>query len=201
MDCAAHSPQPTREARQQCLGRSTIELPQLQHCARPCALQSLAQGDARKLRGHQQQVARSHEKIYTMCAAAILCIHGIATSSVCRLAADLASIDRKATPWVVVIEHHPWYQTYKGGDYRSNECMRQNFEPLYYEYGVDVMFNGALWCTPLTHVFTVADRPTTTKCGSPSKRYSFCRCAAGTCQQEAKSGFGWQELNSLRYLP
>ena len=68
----------------------------------------------------------------------------------CRLAADLASIDRKATPWVLVIEHHPWYQTYKGGDYRSNECMRQNFEPLYYKYGVDAMFNGALRCSALT---------------------------------------------------
>ena len=35
------------------------------------------------------------------------------------------------------------YQTYSGGDYRGNECMRQSFEPLYYQYGVDMQFNGA----------------------------------------------------------
>ena len=34
------------------------------------------------------------------------------------------------------------YQTYSGNDYRGNECMRQAFEPLYYQYGVDVQFNG-----------------------------------------------------------
>ena len=34
------------------------------------------------------------------------------------------------------------YQTYSGSDYRGNECMRQAFEPLYYQYGVDVQFNG-----------------------------------------------------------
>lgn len=39
--------------------------------------------------------------------------------------------------------HPPRYQTYSGGDYRSNECMRQNFEPLYYQYGVDLQFHGA----------------------------------------------------------
>ena len=25
----------------------------------------------------------------------------------------------------------------------SNECMRANFEPLYYQYGVDFQFHGA----------------------------------------------------------
>ena len=28
-----------------------------------------------------------------------------------RLAADLASINRAATPWIIVIEHHPWSVT------------------------------------------------------------------------------------------
>lgn len=37
----------------------------------------------------------------------------------------MQSIDRSKTPWVVVIEHFPWYVTRGGGDYRGNECMRQ----------------------------------------------------------------------------
>lgn len=55
---------------------------------------------------------------------------------------DLKSIDRQKTPWVIAVEHHPWYTTLDGGDYRGNECMRQYFEPLFYEYGVDFMLNG-----------------------------------------------------------
>ena len=34
------------------------------------------------------------------------------------------------------------YLTFSGNDYRSNECMRQSFEPLYYKYGVDLQFHG-----------------------------------------------------------
>ena len=38
-----------------------------------------------------------------------------------------------------------------GGDYRGNECMRQTFEPLFYQYGVDMSLSG--------HVHTCEEAP------------------------------------------
>ncbi|KUI65278.1 Acid phosphatase [Cytospora mali] len=50
--------------------------------------------------------------------------------------ADLASVDRTVTPWLIVAGHRPWYST--GG--RSNICSacQDAFEPLMYKYGVDL---------------------------------------------------------------
>ncbi|ROV94387.1 hypothetical protein VSDG_05876 [Cytospora chrysosperma] len=50
--------------------------------------------------------------------------------------ADLASVDRTVTPWLVVAGHRPWYAT--GG--RTNICSacQTAFEPLMYKYGVDI---------------------------------------------------------------
>ncbi|KAJ4147145.1 hypothetical protein LMH87_001690 [Akanthomyces muscarius] len=50
------------------------------------------------------------------------------------LEADLASVDRSVTPWVIVAGHRPWYTT--GGD-GCTPC-QQAFEPLFYKYGVDL---------------------------------------------------------------
>lgn len=51
------------------------------------------------------------------------------------LAADLASVDRTVTPWLIVAGHRPWYSTGYG-----NECSacQTAFEPLFYQYGVDL---------------------------------------------------------------
>ncbi|KAK3371546.1 Metallo-dependent phosphatase-like protein [Lasiosphaeria ovina] len=55
------------------------------------------------------------------------------------LEADLASVDRAVTPWLVVAGHRPWYTT---GD--SNACApcQAAFEPLLYKYGVDLAIFG-----------------------------------------------------------
>jgi hypothetical protein len=55
------------------------------------------------------------------------------------LAADLASVDRNITPWVVVGGHRPWYTT-KG----SSPCTacQAAFEPILYKYGVDLAVFG-----------------------------------------------------------
>jgi hypothetical protein len=55
------------------------------------------------------------------------------------LAADLASVDRTVTPWVIVAGHRPWYTT-KG----SSPCTacQAAFEPLLYKYGVDLAVFG-----------------------------------------------------------
>lgn len=52
------------------------------------------------------------------------------------LEADLASVDRTVTPWLIVAGHRPWYST--GG--RSNICSacQSAFEPLLWKYGVDL---------------------------------------------------------------
>jgi len=61
------------------------------------------------------------------------------------LAADLAAVDRSATPWVVAVYHRPFYCSNADGD----ECtsiplnwptnpLRVDIEPLFMEYGVDV---------------------------------------------------------------
>ncbi|TVY82531.1 Acid phosphatase [Lachnellula suecica] len=54
--------------------------------------------------------------------------------------ADLASVDRTVTPWVIAGGHRPWYST--GGS--SNECSpcQAAFEPLLYKYGVDLAIFG-----------------------------------------------------------
>lgn len=51
------------------------------------------------------------------------------------------SIDRDLTPWVVVIMHSPFYNS-NNGKWMVAELMRQQFEPLMYQYGVDIVLDG-----------------------------------------------------------
>lgn len=53
------------------------------------------------------------------------------------LEADLASVDRSVTPWVIVAGHRPWY-TAGGG---CKPCQNA-FEPILYKYGVDLAIFG-----------------------------------------------------------
>lgn len=54
------------------------------------------------------------------------------------LEADLASVDRTVTPWVVVAGHRTFYSTGKAGC----EACRTAFEPILYKYGVDLGIFG-----------------------------------------------------------
>ncbi|GFP97072.1 purple acid phosphatase 22 [Phtheirospermum japonicum] len=57
------------------------------------------------------------------------------------LKADLASVDRKITPWVFVLIHAPWYSSniaHKG----EGESMRKAMEQMLYDARVDVVFAG-----------------------------------------------------------
>ncbi|KAJ5362071.1 hypothetical protein N7541_002915 [Penicillium brevicompactum] len=51
------------------------------------------------------------------------------------LKADLASVDRTVTPWVIVAGHRPWYAT--GSSSGCDSC-QEAFEGLFYQYGVDL---------------------------------------------------------------
>jgi hypothetical protein len=50
---------------------------------------------------------------------------------------DLASVDRKKTPWVIAGGHRPWYVSTPG----CTDCQAA-FEPLLLEYGVDLVLSG-----------------------------------------------------------
>ncbi|OJJ94708.1 hypothetical protein ASPACDRAFT_55626 [Aspergillus aculeatus ATCC 16872] len=52
------------------------------------------------------------------------------------LEADLASVDRSVTPWVIVAGHRPWYST--GGSSNICDACQEAFEELLYKYGVDL---------------------------------------------------------------
>ncbi|KAJ8601257.1 hypothetical protein CTAYLR_003270 [Chrysophaeum taylorii] len=54
---------------------------------------------------------------------------------------DLDSIDRGATPWVVVMMHAPFY-TSNYAHPGEAELMRQAYEPLLYAYGADLVLSG-----------------------------------------------------------
>ena len=50
-------------------------------------------------------------------------------------------INRRLTPWIIVIMHAPWYNT-NNGHWKEGEVMRLSMEPLLYEYGVDLVIAG-----------------------------------------------------------
>jgi hypothetical protein len=56
------------------------------------------------------------------------------------LEADLASVDRTITPWLIAGGHRPWYST-GGSDNICTPCQTA-FEPLLYKYGVDLAIFG-----------------------------------------------------------
>ncbi|KAE8805310.1 purple acid phosphatase 22-like [Hordeum vulgare] len=54
---------------------------------------------------------------------------------------DLAGVDRRATPWLLVLLHAPWYNTNQAHQ-GEGEAMRAAMERLLYEARVDVVFSG-----------------------------------------------------------
>jgi len=57
------------------------------------------------------------------------------------LARDLARVDRRRTPWLLVLLHAPWYNTNQAHQ-GEGERMRAAMERLLYEARVDVVFAG-----------------------------------------------------------
>ncbi|KAL6138383.1 hypothetical protein ACLB2K_063666 [Fragaria x ananassa] len=57
------------------------------------------------------------------------------------LVSDLGKIDRKKTPWVVVVLHAPWYNT-NTAHQGEGESMRMAMEELLYKARVDLVFSG-----------------------------------------------------------
>ncbi|KAK9290206.1 hypothetical protein L1049_008372 [Liquidambar formosana] len=57
------------------------------------------------------------------------------------LQADLAKVDRKVTPWLVVLLHAPWYNT-NTAHQGEGESMRKAMEEMLYKARVDVVYAG-----------------------------------------------------------
>nr|XP_011459641.1 PREDICTED: purple acid phosphatase-like [Fragaria vesca subsp. vesca] len=54
---------------------------------------------------------------------------------------ELSKVNRSETPWLIVLMHSPWYNSYNY-HYMEGESMRVMFEPWFVQYKVDVVFSG-----------------------------------------------------------
>jgi hypothetical protein len=64
---------------------------------------------------------------------------------------DLAAVDRKATPWLIVVLHTPWYTSNAHHPMREGQEMRQAMEPLLLQAKVDLVINGHVHAYERTH--------------------------------------------------
>ncbi|XP_008237014.1 PREDICTED: purple acid phosphatase 2-like [Prunus mume] len=67
--------------------------------------------------------------------------YGPSTPQYQWLETELPKVNRSETPWLIVIMHCPWYNSYYS-HYMEGEGMRVTFEPWFVKYKVDVVFNG-----------------------------------------------------------
>ncbi|OQU87649.1 hypothetical protein SORBI_3003G314400 [Sorghum bicolor] len=57
------------------------------------------------------------------------------------LEAEFPKVNRSETPWLIVLMHAPWYNSYNY-HYMEGETMRVMYEPWFVKYKVDVVFAG-----------------------------------------------------------
>lgn len=57
---------------------------------------------------------------------------------------DVKKVDRKTTPWLIVLIHAPWYNSnkYHQSSYEPTYWSQNVFEDLFLQYNVDVVLNG-----------------------------------------------------------
>ena len=63
---------------------------------------------------------------------------------------DLAAIDRRVTPWLIVQMHAPWYNSNIGHQGEA-ELMRLDMESLLHTHGVDLVLSGHVHAYERTH--------------------------------------------------
>ncbi|KAL8556154.1 hypothetical protein ACS0TY_003808 [Phlomoides rotata] len=54
---------------------------------------------------------------------------------------ELPKVNRSETPWLIVLTHSPWYNSYNY-HFMEGESMRVMFEPWFVKYKVDIVFAG-----------------------------------------------------------
>ena len=68
---------------------------------------------------------------------------------------DLAKVDRTKTPWLIVMQHTPWYTSNAHHPMTEGAPMRAAMEPLFLSAGVDLVLTGHVHAYERTHA--VAD--------------------------------------------
>jgi hypothetical protein len=65
---------------------------------------------------------------------------------------DLQQVNRKVTPWVIIVVHCPWYSSNKD-HYEEQQTveMRNYMEPLFYKYNVNIVFSGHVHAYERSH--------------------------------------------------
>ena len=69
---------------------------------------------------------------------------------------DLSSVDRAATPWLIVMMHAPFYNSNSAHALEA-ELMRLTYEPLLLKYGVDVVLSGHVHAYERSHASGIYD--------------------------------------------
>ncbi|KAG2592109.1 purple acid phosphatase 2-like [Panicum virgatum] len=66
------------------------------------------------------------------------------------LEAEFPKVNRSETPWLIVLMHAPWYNSYNY-HYMEGETMRVMYEPWFVKYKVDLVFAGHVHAYERTH--------------------------------------------------
>lgn len=90
---------------------------------------------------------------------------------------ELNSIDRVVTPWVIVVFHAPFYNTFVWHHDESEEnVMQDDFEHLFVEFHVSLVFNGH------THAYMRGNNIIFGEHNASGPQYFIVGCGGGTSE-------------------
>lgn len=109
------------------------------------------------------------------------------------LEADLASVDRSVTPFVVVTNHRPMYDSSSGAALPEVREVRTSIEPLLVKYAVDLVLVGHV------HVYQRSCRVLEEKCDDKGPVHMTIGMAGNTAQGPWLPEPDWVQARSLNF--